>query len=142
MRRLLVLYLATMFVAACSKGEEPPAPSTGKFNAQPESGPAKPVASRGGASRAQRMYASVCAVCHGENGRGDGPGADNLNPKPRDYTDAKWQASVTDDDLKKTILLGGQGVGKSAMMPAQSQLKDDPETLDGLVTIIRGFAKK
>jgi mono/diheme cytochrome c family protein len=138
------LVLAIVLVAACGKGEDPPGPSTGRFNAQPETGPrSKPVAGQaGGPSRAQRMYATVCAVCHGELGRGDGPGAENLKPRPRDYTDAKWQASVTDDDLKKTILLGGQGVGKSPMMPAQSQLKDDPETLDGLVAIIRGFAKK
>jgi len=91
---------------------------------------------------AQTMFKTVCATCHGESGLGNGPGAAALNPKPRNYTDPKWQASVSDDDLKKTILLGGQGVGKSPMMPGQPQLKDQPEVLDGLVTIIRGFAKR
>ncbi len=65
----------------------------------------------------------------------------SLNPRPRDYTDTKWQASVTDDQLKETILKGGQGVGKSPMMPGQPQLADHPEVLDGLVQIIRGFGK-
>lgn len=73
---------------------------------------------------------------------GNGPGAENLNPKPRNYTDAKWQASVTDDDLRKTILMGGQAVGKSPMMPGNPQLKDQPEVLDGLVQIIRNFGRQ
>ncbi|MDB4958347.1 MAG: hypothetical protein JWO36_5916 [Myxococcales bacterium] len=88
------------------------------------------------------MFATVCATCHGSDGTGTGPAAENLNPKPRNYTDPAWQASVTDDDLRKTILLGGQGVGKSPMMPGNPQLKDQPEVLDGLVQIVRGFGRK
>ena len=95
----------------------------------------------GGVAQAQQMFDTVCAVCHGADGTGTGPASANLNPKPRNYTDPKWQASVSDDDLKKTILLGGQGVGKSPMMPGQPQLKDHPEVLDGLVGVIRGFGK-
>ena len=29
-----------------------------------------------------------CAVCHGREGRGDGPMARNFNPRPRDFRDA------------------------------------------------------
>jgi hypothetical protein len=65
-----------------------------------------------------------------------------LNPKPRNYTDATWQASVTDDYLKKVILEGGAAVGKSGAMVGHPELKDQPDTLAGLVSIIRGFAKK
>jgi hypothetical protein len=64
-----------------------------------------------------------------------------LQTKPRDYTDAAWQASVTDADLEKTILLGGAGVGKSPQMPAQPQLEKQPEVLHALVAIVRGFKK-
>ena len=88
------------------------------------------------------MFATVCATCHGSEGKGDGPAAVSLNPKPRNYSDPAWQGSVTDDDIKKTILLGGQGVGKSPMMPGQPQLKDQPAVLDGLVAIIRSFGKQ
>jgi mono/diheme cytochrome c family protein len=93
-----------------------------------------------GLKKAKAMFGSVCATCHGIDGTGSGPAAVNLNPRPRNYTDAKWQSTVTDDQIKNTILLGGAGVGKSPMMPAQPQLKDDPDTLAGLVKIIRGFA--
>jgi len=145
MRRLL---LAFVLVAACGKNDKPPPPTSGSPNAKPETGPR--MAGGGGAvapsggqgSEAEQMFMTVCATCHGPSGAGDGPAAASLDPHPRDYTNAEWQASVTDDDIKKIILEGGQAVGKSPMMPAQAQLKDKPEVLDGLVKIIRGFGRK
>ncbi|MGE5186239.1 MAG: c-type cytochrome [Acidobacteriota bacterium] len=141
MRALLfVTIMASGLVAACGKGEEPPAPTTGSPNARPETGP-RPKATASGNAKARALFDSLCATCHGADGRGDGPAAANLNPKPRDYTNAQWQASVTDDDLKRTILLGGMRTGKSPMMPGNPQLKDEPEVLDGLVKIIRSFKR-
>ena len=135
MRRMLILLA---FAAACGKNNEPPPPSSGSPNAQPESAPKK----KNAADQAHAMFDTICATCHGADGTGNGPAAANLNPKPRNYTDPAWQASVTDEDIRKTILLGGQGVGKSPMMPGQPQLKETPEVLDELVKIIRGFGKK
>jgi len=83
----------------------------------------------------------LCATCHGTDGRGHGPGAAQLNPKPRDYTDKAWQASVTDDQIAKTIVMGGAAVGKSPMMPAQPQLREKPAVVMALVNIVRGFSK-
>ncbi len=140
MRILVNLALAGMLLSACGKNNTPPPPSSGSPNAQKESGPSQErQAAR--PSQAQTMFDTVCATCHGSDGMGNGPAAANLNPKPRNYTDAAWQASVTDDQLKETILKGGQGVGKSPMMPGQPQLSSQPEVLDGLVKIIRGFKK-
>ncbi len=132
--------LAIVVLTACSKGEEPPAPTSGSPNARTETGP-RPKASSSGDEKAQALFGSICATCHGVDGRGDGPAAASLNPKPRDYTNAQWQASVTDDDLRRTILLGGQKTGKSPLMPGNPQLKDQPEVLDGLVKIIRSFKR-
>jgi mono/diheme cytochrome c family protein len=138
------MLIALLVCVACSKNDEPPPPSSGSPNAPTESGPGGRKAAPAGAipEQAQQMFATVCATCHGADGSGNGPAAESLTVKPRNYTDAAWQASVTDDDLKKTILLGGQGVGKSPLMPGNPHLKDQPEVLDGLVRIIRGFAKK
>ncbi len=33
----------------------------------------------------------ACTACHGDGGKGDGPGAAALNPKPADWTSAKVQ---------------------------------------------------
>jgi mono/diheme cytochrome c family protein len=129
---------ALVLLSACGKNNQPPPPSSGSPNAQPESGPSQPR-SGGQPSQAEQMFATVCVTCHGADGRGTGPAAAALEPKPRNYTDAAWQASVTDDQLKDIILKGGQAVGKSPMMPGQPQLKDQPEVLDGLIKIIRKF---
>src|SRR5262245_8262337 len=122
--RSLVVVLA--LCAACGKNDKPPPPTSGHPNEPTESGPSQRKMASADPDQAEKLFMTVCAVCHGAEGRGDGPGAANLNPKPRNYTDPKWQATVTDEDLKKTILLGGQGVGKSPMMPGQPQLKDQP----------------
>lgn len=146
--RLVALILSTSMAVACGKNEKPPAPLEGPTTGQ-ESGP-KPTpgsaAAPGGGgdalAAAQQMFGTVCAACHGTDGTGSGPAAASLDPKPRNYTDAAWQASVTDEQIKQIIVQGGQAVGKSAMMPPNPQLKDQPEVVDALVTIIRGFAKK
>ena len=39
----------------------------------------------------KKIYASYCAVCHGDKGKGDGIAAGGLNPKPADHTCAKCQ---------------------------------------------------
>ncbi len=87
------------------------------------------------------LFKMRCTPCHGEGGKGNGPGAAALNPKPRDYTDATWQAKVTDEDIKKTILYGGAAVGKSPAMPPNPDLDGKPE-LDGLVKVVREFKGK
>jgi mono/diheme cytochrome c family protein len=91
---------------------------------------------------AKAQFESLCFTCHGATGHGDGPGAAILNPKPRSFADVAWQTSVTDDQIKKAIVFGGAAVGKSAMMPAQPQLKGNDALLDGLVQIVRGFQGK
>jgi cytochrome c553 len=135
------LVLAILVLSACGKNSEPPPPSSGSPNAKPESGPNQAHGAAGQATQAEQLFATICATCHGMDGTGNGPAAASLNPKPRNYTDAAWQASVTDEHLKETILKGGAGVGKSPMMPGQPQLAEHPEVLDGLVKIIRGFGK-
>ncbi len=143
---MLRLLIAISFLSACGKNDKPPAPTSGSPNAKPESGPTANRPSGGGggspAEQAAAMFQNVCSQCHGMGGMGDGPAAESLSPKPRNYSDAAWQASVTDDEIRKIILEGGQAVGKSPMMPAQGQLRGKPEVVDALVTIIRGFGAK
>jgi len=135
----LIASVSVVALAACGKNSQPPPPSSGSPNAPTESGPSQP---RGEPSQAQQMYNMVCAMCHGADGSGNGPMSGTLNPRPRNYTDQAWQTSVTDEQLKQTILKGGAGVGKSPQMPGQPQLADHPEVLDELVQIIRRFGKR
>jgi mono/diheme cytochrome c family protein len=97
-----------------------------------------PVA--GASKEANELFRSLCSTCHGMTGHGDGPGALALTPKPRSFADQAWQKSVTDEQIRRTITFGGAGVGKSPMMPAQPQLKSQPQVLDGLILIVRSYA--
>ena len=135
MKRLLILATLGLTVACTPPKEEvqeQTKPAT-EVAAAPAPAP-KPV------DTPDAYFKRQCSACHGDSGKGDGPGAAALDPKPRDYSDAEWQASVTDEDIKKAILGGGMAVGKSPIMPGAPDLKSQPELLDGLVKKIRSYA--
>ena len=131
MKCLIWLTLALPFVIGCKDKSE---------KAEPAPAAESPAVSAA-AQEAQTTFKTVCAVCHGESGMGNGVGAANLDPKPRNYTDAAWQKSVTDAQIRQIIVYGGAAVGKSAVMPAQPQLAQKPEVVDELVRIVRSFGK-
>jgi mono/diheme cytochrome c family protein len=132
----------TLVVAVACGGETPVAnaPVTKSPVAATKPAAAKPDPRTARLAKAQ--FESLCTTCHGATGHGDGPGAATLEPKPRSFADTAWQASVTDEQIKKAIVFGGAAVGKSPMMPAQPQLKSDAALLDGLVQIVRSFKAK
>ena len=52
------------------------------------------------------LFENKCQICHGSNGRGDGPAAPALNPRPTDFMDPKfWQGDV-DRKITETIRKG------------------------------------
>ena len=125
-----------------SSEPEPAPPANAPAPATAPAAPAAPAAAAlPPAEEARNTFNTLCSTCHGTSGKGDGTAAASLNPKPRDYTDKAWQASVTDDDLKKIIVEGGAAVGKSQLMPPNPQLKDKPEVVAELVKIVRSFAQ-
>jgi mono/diheme cytochrome c family protein len=162
MKKLIApLALVAVVLAACPKKEEA-TPSTAAPTsppaAQAPTAPAPTDAAAAGtatapaatgavaaaadpAAEAENVFNTRCAVCHGMTGKGDGIGAAALNPKPRDYSDPTWQASVTDDSIAKVIVEGGPAVGKSPLMAANLDLKDKPEVVKALVAKVRSFKK-
>ncbi|HKM99514.1 MAG TPA: cytochrome c [Candidatus Binataceae bacterium] len=67
------------------------------------------------AQEGAQLYSDNCTACHGQSGKGDGPAAAGLNPKPADFS--KVLGGESDDWLAKVISGGGQAVGKAPMMP-------------------------
>jgi len=153
--KVSLLYAAgivTLALSGCSKSttdeSKSPAPAAAPAAAAPpgEHTPDTPEVNSGDTSAAnlesaKRIFAMRCQMCHGAAGRGDGPAAVSITPKPRDYSDATWQSSVSDADITKAILEGGGAIGKSQLMPANPDLKSQPEVVTGLVQLIRSFAK-
>jgi mono/diheme cytochrome c family protein len=84
-------------------------------------------------------YEKICAMCHGMTGKGDGPTAAVLNPKPRNHTDGVYMNPLKDEYLFQIIKEGGAKAGKSQLMPAwAAQLKDDE--IRNVIAYIRTLA--
>lgn len=133
--RCAVLLVLLALAAACPAGRE------ARKNPPVDSVAAGQTSSTSAAEKAGAFYELACATCHGRTGRGDGPAGRDLLPPPRDYGDATWQSTVSDDFLARAILGGGEAVGKSPVMPAYPELADQPEVVAELVRIVRGFGR-
>jgi len=132
--RALLLALALL---GCGEREEASAPA-----ASPSAPAAAPAAAAAASDEAKQIFATRCVTCHGAEGAGDGPGSAALDPKPRNFQDPAWQASVTDDHLEKIVLYGGAAVGKSPTMPGNPDLMSKPEVAQALVAYVRGLARR
>lgn len=82
------------------------------------------------------VYQKYCVICHGNEGRGDGFNAFNLDPKPRDFTDSHFQSAVSDARLRETVELGGRGTNKSPFMPTWGGRLDANE-IQNVVAYVR-----
>ena len=77
------------------------------------------------------LYGKYCAVCHGKEGKGNGPNSQAMDPPPRDLTDSgkeKHMEKRTTDDLYSVITLGGSGVDKSPTMPTWGKTLSEYDT--------------
>ena len=64
------------------------------------------------------LYEAKCQLCHGADGRGNGPAAAVFNPKPRDFTNPAFWENNAEEKIKRTVKTG------KGMMPAFN-LDDD-----------------
>src|SRR5262249_23993938 len=92
------------------------------------------------------IYDKRCAECHGATGKGDGPSAAYLAPRPRDFASGKYKIRTTetgsvptDDDLIRSVRQGLYGTA----MPAGGRILSDPgirEVVGHLKTLSPQFA--
>lgn len=95
---------------------------------------------KGDPAKGKASFDQLCASCHGASGKGDGPAAAALNPKPKDLVDKGYVKGLKEDYIKKIIKEGGQAVGKSPMMPPMgASLKDDD--IESVIAYLRSIAK-
>ena len=148
--RVLLLFLGLLMSCARSTPPAQPEPAREKLAntedrvSTPSRANAEPVEPANTiepalAREAAQLYTVRCSACHGPFGDGRGPAAVDVQLSMADFTDAAWQAQVTDEQLAEIILRGGASAGKSPMMPSQPDLADRPELIQALVAITRGF---
>ena len=87
--------------------------------------------------KGRAIYKANCAPCHGEGGKGDGPGAGAFKPPPRDHTNAVYMKTLTDKNIADVIVMGGAIKGMP-LMPSHPQLRG--ADLDGLVAHVRSLS--
>ena len=90
---------------------------------------------------ARMIWETRCVNCHGVGGRGDGPAGTATSPRPRDFTDRSWQATIDDRGIRNAILYGGAGVGLNPAMAANPDLREKVDVTEALVQIVRDFGR-
>jgi mono/diheme cytochrome c family protein len=97
--------------------------------------------------RGKATYEKHCVECHGTSGRGDGPSAAFLVPRPRDFTTGKYKIRTTetgsvpsDNDLTASIQRGLYGTampGWDRILPAS----DIADVVQYIKTLAPQFAQ-
>jgi mono/diheme cytochrome c family protein len=99
--------------------------------------PSTPAAAPANVEQGKAIYKVYCASCHGDSGKGDGPAAGVLKPPPRDHTDYAYMSTLTDEDMARTIKMGGAAKGKP-LMPSHPHLKEGE--LKSVVAYVRSLS--
>src|SRR2546428_9349711 len=63
------------------------------------------------------LFATHCATCHGEGGRGDGASAAAFATKPSDLADGRLMNGLPDEFVVSVITHGGPAQGLAPTMP-------------------------
>jgi cytochrome c oxidase cbb3-type subunit 3 len=85
---------------------------------------------------AKQLYEQTCALCHGAEGKGDGPTSQVLKPRPANLTVVL--KGKDDAYLTKLIREGGASVGKSPLMPSYQGVFNE-EQIRGLIQYVKSF---
>jgi mono/diheme cytochrome c family protein len=53
--------------------------------------------------RGQSIFDNKCAMCHGTDGKGNGPAAASLSPSPADFNTASFWQRMNNEKIRETI---------------------------------------
>ena len=87
----------------------------------------------------RQLFRQYCATCHGDEGKGDGQNASNLNPAPADFTGSKHLLDA--DYTRKVITQGSASVGRSPLSPPWGR-NLRPQEIEYLVAYCHALAVK
>jgi mono/diheme cytochrome c family protein len=114
--------LSVLLVSGCSRAPEPP-------QAFPDAADVR------SGHEGETIFQMRCFVCHGREGKGNGPASAGLGATVRDLTNPSWQDSTSDEAIRSVIRNGGQAVGGSVAMVPNRDLSD--AQIQSLVIYIR-----
>ena len=74
--------------------------------------------------RGRMVYEAQCASCRGQEGKGDGPAARFLDPKPRDFTAGEWKYA-SEGTVEEITSVVTNGIDDTAMTPFSDVLSGE-----------------
>ncbi len=80
-----------------------------------------PAATKEQLAIGKKIFANSCVVCHGANGKGDGPAAAALTPKPSNFTDPDHATFYSDQARIQIIKKGVSGTVMTGWESALSE---------------------
>jgi high-affinity iron transporter len=89
----------------------------------------------GDPANGKATYVRLCSVCHGDQGKGDGPAGPALRPPAADLTSSKVKGAA-DAELFQTVQ---NGKPSTAMIAFKKQLSD--QQIHDVVAYIRSLGK-
>lgn len=108
MKRIAIILTLTISLAGAALASDKPSK-------------AKPPSTPEAVEKGKVVYLKRCSFCHGLLGDGNGPAADYMDPRPRDFTMGTFKFRTTqsgelptDEDLFRTISRGLSGTGMQA----------------------------
>lgn len=143
---LISLALSLAVIAGCGGSgsntdntatNNPPTTTPAPATPAPDTTPSAPAADANLSAEAlgAKVFATRCALCHGPDGHGNGPGAAALNPKPRNYHDKAYMDSRTDAQLLE-VIRNGKGA-----MPKWGAILSEAE-IQAVLKHVRGLSQK
>lgn len=94
----------------------------------------------GNAERGAPVYKQYCAMCHGDEGKGDGLAATALNPKPKNLADKAMMEKISDWEIYVVIKEGGPAAGLSPLMTSWKAVLSEEQIRD-VAAFVRSLAK-
>lgn len=139
---LLPVALSALLAAQGCGKREAAAPT--EPTAPPEAAAPAPAATTAAADTGAKVYKNFCETCHGPEGKGDGPAAAALNPKPANFAvgafkyDANGNGTKGDvDDIKAIVHDGAAKHGGSPLMAPWPMLS--PSDLDAVAAHVKSL---
>jgi mono/diheme cytochrome c family protein len=96
---------------------------------------------QGNASAGRQVFMQNCAVCHGPEGKGDGPGAAGLNPKPANFSDSSRRATAEEKQVR-IVTNGGASEKLSPIMPPFSEALNAQQIRDVVAFVRASFQQE
>jgi mono/diheme cytochrome c family protein len=90
---------------------------------------------RGNPQSGKSVFTQNCQMCHGSEGKGDGPAAAGLNPKPANFSDPA-RKDFTYERQIKVVKAGGPTEKLSPLMPPFGESLTEQQIRD-VVTYVR-----